>query len=145
LTPDAPPAPKILVVDDDAIMVSLLHTLLQLDGFQVVGAHPGESIADRARETQPDLILLDVFLRGADGLDQLSRLKAEADLKAIPVVMCSGMDVGDQCAARGAAAFLIKPYSPDHLLETIRACLGPRPEADGPGTPKGQTQREQTK
>jgi DNA-binding response OmpR family regulator len=138
LSPDAGRPPKILVVDDDAIMVSLLHTLLQLDGFQVVGAHPGESIVACARETRPDLILLDVFLRGADGLDHLARLKAEADLADTPVVMCSGMDVGDQCTARGAAAFLIKPYSPDHLIETIRACLGPRPVADVPGTPKGQ-------
>ena len=138
MSPDASHLPKVLVVDDDAIMVSLLHTLLQLDGFQVEGAHPGEPIVARARETRPDLILLDVFLRGADGLEQLSRLKAEADLTDIPVVMCSGMDVGEQCAARGAAAFLIKPYSPDHLLQTIRACLVPRPAADAPGAPKGQ-------
>ena len=138
MTPDVGRMPKILVVDDDAIMVSLLHTLLQLDGFQVERAHPGESVVARVRETRPDLILLDVFLRGADGLDQLLLLKAEADLTDIPVVMCSGMDVGDQCVARGAAAFLIKPYSPDYLLETIRACLGPRPVADAPGAPKGQ-------
>lgn len=138
MSPETPHPPKILVVDDDAIMVSLLHTLLQLDGFEVVGAHPGESVVACARQHRPDLILLDVFLRGADGLDQLSRLKAEADLADTPVVMCSGMDVGEQCTARGAAAFLIKPYSPDHLLDTIRACLRPRPAADEPGMPKGQ-------
>jgi CheY-like chemotaxis protein len=139
LMPDAQPRPRILVVDDDAIMVSLLHTLLQLDGFDVVGAHPGEPIVARARDTRPDLILLDVFLRGADGLELLSQVKAEPSLAGTPVVMCSGMDMSEQCSDRGAEAFLIKPYSPDHLLDTIRACLASRPLAGSPGSPKGQS------
>jgi CheY-like chemotaxis protein len=137
--PDAQPRPRILVVDDDAIMVSLLHTLLQLDGFDVVGAHPGEPIVARARDTRPDLILLDVFLRGADGLELLSQVKAEPSLAGTPVVMCSGMDMSEQCTDRGAEAFLIKPYSPDHLLDTIRACLASRPSSGEPGSPKGQS------
>jgi CheY-like chemotaxis protein len=131
--------PRILVVDDDAIMVSLLHTLLQLDGFEVVGANPSEPIVARARETQPDLMLLDVFLRGADGLELLSQVKAEPSLAGTPVVMCSGMDMSEQCTNRGAEAFLLKPYSPDHLLDTIRACLARRPAAGSPGSPKGQS------
>lgn len=131
--------PRILVVDDDAIMVSLLHTLLQLDGFEVVGANPSEPIVARARATQPDLMLLDVFLRGADGLELLSQVKAEPSLAGTPVVMCSGMDMSEQCANRGAEAFLLKPYSPDHLLDTIRACLARRPAAGSPGSPRGQS------
>jgi len=137
--PVAERRPRILVVDDDAIMVSLLHTLLELDGFEVVGAQPSEPIVARARETQPDLILLDVFLRGTDGLELLSQVKAEPLLAGTPVVMCSGMDMSEQCTNRGAEAFLIKPYSPDHLLDTIRACLGRRPAAGSPGSPKGQS------
>jgi CheY-like chemotaxis protein len=133
LTPEPAPRARILVVDDDQIMVSLLHTLLQLDGFEVLGGNLSEPIVEAVRASRPDLILMDVFLRGTDGLDVLSQLKSDPALAGTPVVMCSGMDVSDQCTLRGAQAFLLKPYSPDHLLETIRACLAE------PGSPKGQS------
>jgi CheY-like chemotaxis protein len=132
LAPEAASHPRILVVDDDQVMVSLLQTLLQLDGFEVTGAHPHESVVEAARTSQPDLILMDVFLRGSDGLAILSQLKTDPDLAGTPVVMCSGMDVSEECMQRGAHAFLTKPYAPDHLLDTIRACLAE------PGSPKGQ-------
>jgi CheY-like chemotaxis protein len=132
LASEAVSLPRILVVDDDQVMVSLLQTLLQLDGFEVVGAHPQESVVEAARASRPDLILMDVFLRGSDGLAILTLLKADPGLAVTPVVMCSGMDLGEQCMQRGAHAFLIKPYTPDHLLNTIRACLAE------PGSPKGQ-------
>jgi len=132
LVPEPASPARILVVDDDQVMVSLLHTLLQLDGFEVIGAHPHESIVEVARAGKPDLILMDVFLRGSDGLAILTLLKADPGLAATPVVMCSGMDLGEQCMQRGAHAFLIKPYAPDQLIHTIRACLAE------PGSPKGQ-------
>jgi CheY-like chemotaxis protein len=131
LASEVAPLPRILVIDDDQVMVSLLQTLLQLDGFEVVGAHPHESVVEAARASRPDLILMDVFLRGADGLEILAQLKSDPALAGTPVVMCSGMDVSEQCARGGAHAFLIKPYAPDQLIETIRACLAE------PGSPKG--------
>jgi CheY-like chemotaxis protein len=131
LAPEAQPLPRVLVVDDDQVMVTLLRTLLQLDGFEVIGAHPHESVVEVARVGQPDLILMDVFLRGSDGLEILAQLKANPDLARIPVVMCSGMDMSDACMQRGAQAFLTKPYAPDHLIDTIRASLAQ------PGSPKG--------
>jgi CheY-like chemotaxis protein len=133
LASEAASLPRILVVDDDQVMVSLLQTLLQLDGFEVVGAHPHESVVEEVRASRPDLILMDVFLRGSDGLEILAQLKADPALAGTPVVMCSGMDVSEQCTQGGAHAFLIKPYAPDHLLDTIRACLAE------PGSPKGIT------
>jgi len=133
VAPDSGSRPRILVVDDDQVMVSLLQTLLQLDGFEVVGAHPHEVVVEVARTCRPDLILMDVFLRGLDGLGILVQLKADPALAGTPVVMCSGMDLSEQCMQKGAQAFLMKPYAPDHLLETIRACLAQ------PGSPKGIT------
>ena len=131
MPPETASLPRILVVDDDQVMVSLLQTLLQLDGFEVVGAHPHELVVEAARASQPDLILMDVFLRGSDGLAILAQLKSDPALAGTPVVMCSGMDVSEQCVRGGAHAFLIKPYAPDHLIKTIRACLAE------PGSPKG--------
>ena len=127
------PRSRILVVDDDQIMVSLLHTLLQLDGFEVLSGQPDVPFLESVRASRPDLILMDVFLRGTDGLDLLSQLKSDPEMAGTPVVMCSGMDVSEQCNDRGAQAFLLKPYSPDHLLTTIQACLAM------PGSPKGQS------
>jgi len=133
LVSEPAPRSRILVVDDDQIMVSLLHTLLQLDGFEVLSGQPNVPFLESARASRPDLILMDVFLRGTDGLDLLSQLKSDPEMSGTPVVMCSGMDVSEQCTTRGAQAFLLKPYSPDHLLTTIRACLAE------PGSPKGQS------
>jgi CheY-like chemotaxis protein len=133
LAPRLEHPPRILVVDDDPITVSLLRTLLQLDGFEVLGGNPNEPIVEAVRASRPDLILMDVLLRGANGLEILSQLKADPSLAGTPVVMCSGMEVSEQCMSRGAQVFLLKPYSPDHLLDTIRACLA------RPGLPKGQS------
>jgi CheY-like chemotaxis protein len=71
-------------------------------------------------------------------LEILAQLKADPALAATPVVMCSGMDVSEQCIQGGAQAFLIKPYAPDCLIDTIRACLAE------PGSPRGMTQSDQT-
>ncbi len=129
--------PKVMIIDDDRIMVSLLTTLLQMDGFEVVNANPHESIPLRVRAENPDLVLMDVFLTGADGIEVLSELRAEPELSNVRVVMTSGMDVGDRCTACGADAFLLKPYTPDQLMATIRGNLAGLTEAVPAQGPQG--------
>lgn len=133
---EMPSPARILVVEDDPVMVSLLQTLLQLDGFEVLGVPAQETVIRTARKAKPDLILMDVYLRGLDGMAVLSELKADPELAGTPVLMCSGMDMSEACLQRGAHAFLIKPYAPEHLLDTIRGCLA------RPGAPKGPNQSE---
>jgi CheY-like chemotaxis protein len=119
---------KVLVVDDDRTMTSLLSTLLGLEGYDVVQAVPGEGVLETVQREHPELVLMDVFLTGADGIELLKQLKSHPDLAHIPVVMSSGMDVSDRCLEEGAEAFLPKPYNPDTLCETIRKNIGVRSE-----------------
>jgi CheY-like chemotaxis protein len=114
---------KVMIVDDDRTMVSLLKILLEMEGMAVANAPPTESILDQIRVEKPDIILMDVFLPGVDGLEVLAELRAAPGLSGTRVVMTSGMDLGDQCLAAGANAFLLKPYTPEQLIAMVRENL----------------------
>ena len=118
--PGKPPTVKVFVVDDDPTMVTLLHTLLELEGYQVATAEDWADIAGAAMKANPDVLLMDYFLPGTDGGKVLMALRSKPGFEHISIIMTSGMDREDECLEAGADAFLLKPYSPDHLLETIR-------------------------
>jgi CheY-like chemotaxis protein len=114
-----------MVVDDDTTMVSLLKTLLELDGFEVAAHRRDMSLLENLRDENPDVVLLDVFLSDADGIELLSEIRSSEDLSDLVVVMTSGMNVSEQCLAAGANAFLLKPYNPSQLLIVIQDHLNP--------------------
>lgn len=116
---------KILIVDDDRTMVSLLKTLFELQGFQVLTALQEDAVLAALREDKPDVVFMDVFLSGLDGLELLRQMRAAKDLAGLRVIMTSGMDVSDACIEAGANAFLLKPYTPDQLLELIQQNVPP--------------------
>jgi CheY-like chemotaxis protein len=118
---------KVLIVDDDRTMVSLLKILLEMDGFEVVNISIGGQLINKVRVERPDLILMDVFLADADGKEILKQLREDADIASVRVVMTSGMDLADQCMDAGANAFLLKPYTPEQLMRVIQENL-PRDE-----------------
>ncbi|MGD8813920.1 MAG: response regulator [Anaerolineales bacterium] len=111
---------KILIYDDDLTMASLLKTLLELDGYEVIQAKQERSLIPMVRAEKPDVILLDVFLVETDGLDLLAELRATKDLADTRIIMTSGMELGHEAAEAGADAFLLKPYTPDQLISVIR-------------------------
>jgi CheY-like chemotaxis protein len=115
--------PKLLIVDDDATMVTLLKTLLELDGFEVAPATNPDRVMEHLHRTKPDLVIMDVFLTGRDGLELLKQVRALPDLGRTPVIMTSGMDLSDQAMEAGADGFMLKPYSPPDLLALIREKL----------------------
>jgi DNA-binding response OmpR family regulator len=116
---------KVIVVDDDQTMVSLLQTLLELDGYQVVKAGSASAVFDLLESESPDLVLLDVFLKDDEGLDILSGIRSHSNtsIAQLPVVMTSGMELSTQCRQAGADDFLLKPYDPEHLLDIIKTNL----------------------
>ena len=118
--PGKPTTVKVFVIDDDPTMVTLLHTLLELEGYQVATAEDWADIAGAAMKANPDVLLMDYFLPGTDGGKILMALRSTPGYEHISIIMTSGMDREDECLEAGADAFLLKPYSPDHLLETIR-------------------------
>ena len=111
---------KILILDDDQTMATLLKTLLELDGYEVIQAKQERSLITMVRAEKPDVILLDVFLVETDGLDLLAELRATKDLADTRIVMTSGMELSHEAVAAGADAFLLKPYTPDQLISVIR-------------------------
>lgn len=112
-----------MLAEDDAMMVSLLKTLLGLEGFQTVTlAETDDLLAALERET-PDVLMLDVHLAQGNGLDFLRRLRADSRFQTLVVLMASGMDLREQCLAAGANIFLLKPFMPDDLIQAIRGQL----------------------
>ncbi|GAB4522232.1 MAG: hypothetical protein Fur0018_03720 [Anaerolineales bacterium] len=116
---------KILLVEDDATMIALLKTLLEIEGFSVVQFNPQMDVLEQIRTDKPDAILLDVNFKGmnAAGFDILRSLRADPDLAATRVLMASGMNYEQEAIQAGADAFLLKPFMPDVLIQRIHSLL----------------------
>jgi CheY-like chemotaxis protein len=113
---------KLALIEDDHTMVSLLKTLLELEGFQVI-AYAGEELCDlmtMLQRERPDNILLDVNLRNFNGLDLIHQIRLDPQLKDLNVLMTSGLSLQDECLKAGANAFIMKPYMPDDLMKLIK-------------------------
>jgi len=112
---------KILIIEDDTTMVSLLKMLLGLEGYHVVTlSSEDQDIINLAQNELPNLILLDVHLGQQNGLDVVKSLKKITKLEDIKVIMTSGLDLGESCIKAGADDFILKPYMPDELLKKIK-------------------------
>jgi CheY-like chemotaxis protein len=115
--------PKIMLAEDDQTMVTLLETLLGMEGYQVVSLGGYDDVFEAVRRDRPDILLLDVHLPNASGLDVLAQLRAHAETKDLSVVMTSGLNVEEECMESGANGFLLKPYMPDDLLDILKRNL----------------------
>src|ERR1700734_2384432 len=118
---------KILVVDDDPEVRLSLNVRLKVNNYAVVFAVDGVASIAEARKHMPDLIILDLGLPAGDGLSVLERLKANASLSMIPVIVVSGrarIPHRNQALKAGAGALLQKPVENSRLLSLIRQILG---------------------
>lgn len=115
--------PRVMIVDDDRTTVTLLETLLQLDGFEVSLVGRGGDVLDAARRDNPDIFLIDFHLSDMNGPDVVHALRADAAFAAKPIVIASGMNVEDEAKAAGATMFLIKPLEPSTLADTLYGLL----------------------
>jgi CheY-like chemotaxis protein len=128
---------SILVIDDDVQLVDTVKTLLEAVGYQVAYAYQAEKGMELARQSRPDLILLDVMFAGPpgpDGIELSRRFHQDADLKNIPVIILSGVRkvldypfrINPDDTWMPVKAFLEKPITPSKLLAEIAKILGPR-------------------
>ena len=118
---------KILVVEDTEDNRQILRDLLGMAGYDMVEAHDGAQGVAMAAEHKPDLILMDIQMAGMDGYEATRRLKANPDLKAIPIVAVTSYALsGDEQKTRdaGCDAYIAKPYSPRQMLAKVREILG---------------------
>lgn len=118
--------PKIMLVEDDPTMLSLLRTLLKMESFETVTLGEQENVLDAIYRDHPDAILLDVHLTQGNGVDLLREIRADYNLHNIFVIMQSGMNLETECKAAGADTFLLKPYMPDTLINAIKGGLASR-------------------
>jgi DNA-binding response OmpR family regulator len=116
-------APKILIVEDEAMVADVVSRYLRRDGFEVLTATDGQAALDMAHESSPDLVLLDLMLPKIDGLEVCRRLRAESNVPII-VVTAKG-DETDRIVGLelGADDYVSKPFSPRELVARVRAVL----------------------
>lgn len=114
---------KVMLVEDDPTMISLLETLLQIEGYDVEKVVEFENVVDVIENAMPDVILMDVHLEDQDGIALLVETRGKANLNDIQIIMSSGMDFRHECMTKGANEFLLKPYMPDELIDKIKNLL----------------------
>ena len=122
--------PKILVVDDDRTIQTMLVDLLEVRGYDVDVASNGHQALGRLHDTGCDLLLLDVLIPHVNGFALLEQIRAEADLAKLPVIMMSGIyrarnHRSDMASRFGVLEYLDKPLQPAQLVQLIEKAIGP--------------------
>jgi diguanylate cyclase (GGDEF)-like protein/PAS domain S-box-containing protein len=122
----------VLLVDDEVSNLGALRTTMLQQGYQTFLATSGERAIDLAQRVMPDLILLDVVLKGIDGIETCRRLKANPDTARIPVIFMSARAETDDVVAgfdAGAADYIAKPLKLGEVCARVRAQLQMRSSA----------------
>lgn len=117
---------KVLVVDDDPVILELLRLNFEMEGFEVVSAADGKAGYEQALAEAPDLVVSDIMMPGVDGLQMLQKLRSDPETADLPVLLVSakaqqseiqkGLDLG-------ADDYVTKPFDPLELLDRVNALL----------------------
>lgn len=116
-------ASKVLIVDDDPDVLDLLSRSLRNNGFEIETAINGADGLAKARSLRPDVITLDVMMPVMDGWGMLSKLKDDASLANIPVIVLTMTDDKEIAFSLGATEYLTKPVGRDQVLESVKRCV----------------------
>lgn len=121
---------KILVVEDDMLLSSIISRELASAGHELASVYKGEEALARAKEFTPDLVLLDLLMPQFDGFQVLDALKKDEELKSVPVIVLSNLgqkeDI-EKAKAAGAADFLVKVnFAPKEIADKVGALLKSR-------------------
>ncbi len=118
---------KILVVEDNDLNMKLFCDLLEAHDYDSVQARDGSSVLGIMRTEMPDLVLMDIQLPEVSGLEVTRWIKADADLKHIPIIAVTAFAMkGDEERIRegGCEAYIAKPISVVRFIETVRQFVG---------------------
>ena len=125
-------AKKILVVEDNELNLKLFCDLLRAHGYEAEPVRDGREAVERTRAFAPDLIIMDIQMPHISGLELIEQLKADAELKAIPIMAVTAYAAkGDEERIRdaGAEGYVSKPISVAKFVESVGALLELQPAA----------------
>ncbi len=117
---------KILIAEDERDIRDLVAFTLRFAGYEVFAASNGEEALDMASKVNPDIILMDVRMPRMTGYEACRAMKADPDLKDIPVVFLSAKGQESEIQQgldAGAEAYLLKPFAPDQLTSRVKEIL----------------------
>ena len=117
---------KVLIVEDNELNMKLFHDLLEAHGIGTMETRDGTKVLEMVRADRPDLILMDIQLPEVSGLDVIKWLKADDDLKSIPVIAITAFAMkGDEQKIRegGCEDYISKPISVTRFLEVVNTYL----------------------
>ena len=128
---------KILIVEDNELNLRLFCDLLRAHGFEVEPVRDGREALERAREFEPELVIMDIQMPHITGLELIEQIKADEELRPIPIMAVTAYAAkGDEERIRdaGARGYVSKPISVMKFVEAVRALLPTEEEA----APEGQ-------
>jgi len=118
---------KILIVEDDAFLIEIYSTKLDLEGFTTLQATSGERGLEIAKKEKPDIMLLDILLPKLDGFDVLKMLQKDEETKNIPVILLTNLSQKEDVhrgLELGAKDYLIKAhFMPSEVIKKIKAVM----------------------
>jgi two-component system cell cycle response regulator DivK len=123
-----PPAPRILIVEDNELNLKLLRDVLEVHGYATVSAREGGAAVALARDNPPDLILMDLQLPDISGFDAVRQLKEDATTRSIPIVAVTAFAMaGDERKAlmSGCDGYVAKPIVLRDFLEVVARFVSP--------------------
>ena len=122
---------RILLIDDDKDLLTILKNSLMKKGFEVYAQHSWDGDTEIIHQIKPNLVILDVFLSGLDGLDICKKIKRSPFTKNLPVLIISGFPWISQSAIYefGANDFIAKPFETNELLHKIHKIFNRKHES----------------
>jgi CheY-like chemotaxis protein len=117
----------IMVVDDNPDIITIVKTILEGKGYQVLSASSGQELLNLLKDRKPDLIILDIMMPEMDGLEVLGRLKAVTETASIPVILLTAKVQYEDVLGGyklGADYYITKPFTSTQLVNGINLLLG---------------------
>jgi DNA-binding response OmpR family regulator len=117
----------VLIVEDDSFLANIYKTKFDMEGFKVSVSENGEAGWNDVKKKKPDIVLLDILLPKMDGFAVLEKLKTDADVKNIPIILLTNLGQKDDVQKgldMGASDYLIKAhFKPSEVVEKVRSVL----------------------
>jgi DNA-binding response OmpR family regulator len=138
---------KIVLVEDDVDLHALLKYNLEKEDFQIVGSHTGKGVVELCAKERPDLIILDIMLPDADGLDICKRLRSRPELQAVPLIFITARaSETDRIVGLelGANDYIVKPFFVREVIARIKVQLR-RPAEASPVLRAGALELDRTR